>query len=69
MMGFADSVGRFRWNLPRESANLVDESLIPAEYLIEQPAKVDKKAILAALKNGETVQGAELKESEYITIK
>ena len=52
-----------------KSANIVDESLIPAEYLIEQPAKVDKKAILAALKNGEAVQGAELKESEFITIK
>lgn len=52
-----------------KSANIVDESAIPAEYLIEQPAKVDKKAILAALKNGETVQGAELKESEFITIK
>ena len=52
-----------------KSANIVDESLIPAKYLIEQPAKVDKKAILTALKNGEAVQGAELKESEFITIK
>lgn len=52
-----------------KSANITDESLIPAEYLIEQPAKVDKKAILAALKAGESIQGAEIKESEYITIK
>ena len=52
-----------------KSANITDESLIPAEYLIEQPAKIDKKAILAALKAGESIQGAEIKESEYITIK
>lgn len=52
-----------------KSANITDESLIPVEYLIEQPAKVDKKAILAALKAGESIQGAEIKESEYITIK
>ena len=52
-----------------KSANITDESLIPAEYLIEQPAKVDKKAILAALKAGESIQGAEIKESEFITIK
>ena len=31
-----------------KSANITDESLIPAEYLIEQPAKIDKKSILAA---------------------
>ena len=52
-----------------KSANITDESLIPAEYLIEQPAKVDKKSILAALKAGESIQGAEIKESEYIIIK
>ena len=52
-----------------KSANITDESLIPAEYLIEQPAKIDKKAILAALKAGESIQGAEIKESEFITIK
>ena len=52
-----------------KSANITDESLIPAEYLIEQPAKVDKKAILTALKSGEEVKGAELKESEFLTIR
>jgi len=52
-----------------KSASITDESLIPAEYLIEQPAKIDKKAILAALKAGDSIQGAEIKESEYITIK
>jgi hypothetical protein len=52
-----------------KSASITDESLIPAEYLIEQPAKVDKKAILAALKSGEEVKGAELKESEFLTIR
>ena len=52
-----------------KSANIIDESLIPAEFLIEQPAKIDKKAILIALKSGEEVKGAELKESEFLTIR
>lgn len=52
-----------------KSANIIDESLIPAEFLIEQPAKIDKKAILTALKSGEEVKGAELKESEFLTIR
>ena len=52
-----------------KSANITDESLIPAEFLIEQPAKIDKKAILTALKSGEEVKGAELKESEFLTIR
>lgn len=50
-------------------ASITDESLIPKEFLIEQPAKIDKKAILVALKSGEEVKGAELKESEFLTIR
>lgn len=52
-----------------KSASITDESLIPKEFLIEQPAKIDKKAILVALKSGEEVKGAELKESEFLTIR
>lgn len=52
-----------------KSCEIVDESLIPAEYLIPQPSKIDKKTILAELKEGKTIKGAQLKESEHITIK
>lgn len=52
-----------------KSADITDETALPAEYLIPQPPKVDKKAILAALKEGKQITGAELKESEHITIK
>ena len=52
-----------------KSADITDETALPAEYLIPQPPKVDKKAILAALKEGKQITGAELKESEHVTIK
>ena len=46
-----------------------DERLIPAEYWIPQPDKLNKTAIKAALKDGQEVGGAELKQSEGIRIK
>jgi hypothetical protein len=52
-----------------KSCELLDESIIPTEYLIQQPPKVDKKTILAKLKEGEEIPGAQLKESESIAIK
>lgn len=42
------------------SVNIVDADRIPEEYLIPQPSKVDKKAILAALKETGDVPGCEL---------
>ena len=52
-----------------KSCELLDETAIPAEFLIPQPAKIDKKTILAKLKEGEEIPGAQLKESESIAIK
>jgi hypothetical protein len=52
-----------------KSVEILDETAIPESYLIAQPPKVDKKAILAKLKEGEAIEGAQLKESEYVTIK
>lgn len=52
-----------------KSAVITDESKLPADYLIPQPAKVDKKAILAKLKAGEDIPGATIEEKEFITIK
>ena len=52
-----------------KSVNLFDKTIIPENFLIPQPIKVDKKAIGDALKNGETIAGAELVENEFIRIK
>lgn len=52
-----------------KSCELTDETKIPEQYLIPQPAKIDKKAILAELKEGKEITGARLKENESIMIK
>jgi len=46
-----------------------DESIIPNEFLIPQPAKVDKKSILEKLKAGETVDGCSLYLGQSLRIK
>lgn len=43
--------------------------LIPEEYLIQQEPLVNKKAILAELKEGKEISGVSLKESETILIR
>lgn len=43
-----------------QAVNIIDESVIPCVYLVEQPPKISKDAIKKALKNGEQVNGAEL---------
>lgn len=52
-----------------KSCELIDETKIPEQFFIPQPAKIDKKAILAELKEGKEITGARLKESESIMIK
>ena len=52
-----------------KAVSVYDENVIPEQYMIPQPAKVDKKSILADLKAGVDVPGAHIKETEYITIK
>lgn len=52
-----------------KSCELTDETKIPEQYLIPQPAKINKKAILAELKEGKEIAGARLKENESIMIK
>jgi len=42
------------------SCLLTDESKIPSEYMIPQPAKVDKRSILEELKQNKQVPGAQL---------
>ena len=51
------------------SVEIKDVKSIPEEYLIPQDPQIDKKAIQKALKAGEDISGAELKESQYIVIR
>ena len=46
-----------------------DEILIPNKYKISQPDKIDKKAILADLKQNIKVEGAEIKQGVGLRIK
>lgn len=53
-----------------KSVNIIDETTIPSEYIqTEIVTKIDKKALGAALKGGELIDGAELKENFNIQIK
>jgi hypothetical protein len=47
------------------SVVIKDKSKLPEKFLIPQEPKENKKAILEALKNGETVDGAELAPETY----
>jgi hypothetical protein len=51
------------------SVEVADESLIPIEYMIPQPSKIDKKAILTDLKNGLWVEGCSMKQGRSVRIK
>ena len=50
--------------------NIIDASAIPAEYIkTETLTKIDKEALGAALKSGELIDGAELKENSNIQVR
>lgn len=64
------SAGIFRVSkCASKSADITDISVMPEIYLVPQPPKADKKAILADLKSGKEISGAKLKESVYLRIK
>lgn len=51
------------------SVEVWDEDMIPAAYRIPQPDKLDKKAMIEVLKNGELVPGANLLKTESLRIR
>lgn len=51
-----------------KSVDITDISVMSEIYLVPQPPKADKKAILSALKSGKEISGAKLKESAYLRI-
>lgn len=51
------------------SVNVVDESLIPKQYFIPQDPVLDRKAVMTALKEGQAVPGAEIKQGRSLRIR
>lgn len=52
-----------------KQTNIIDENLIPAEFKIPQPDKVDKTAIKKAIESGTAVLGAEVIINESVRIR
>lgn len=63
--------GMFNFSIQKNpaSVNITDEKIIPGEFLIPQPPKVDKTSIKEILKKGIEVPGAELKQTEGLRIR
>lgn len=52
-----------------ESVNITDEHLIAKQFLVEQAPKIDKMAIKKAIKDGQTVTGAEIVSNPSVTVR
>lgn len=52
-----------------ETVEVTDLEAVPNEYLIQQPPKLDKAGIKAALKGGAVIEGASIVEHQNIQIK
>lgn len=65
------SAGTFTLSFRKsESVVIMDENALPTEYIVEEvKIKPNKKLIKNAIKNGETVNGAELQENQNLQIK
>lgn len=63
---------KFSFNVQKNPPSLLvhDDSLIPIDYIkMEEVKTIDKKAILAELKNGADIQGVEIQQGESIRIR
>lgn len=52
-----------------QSVNVTDEKKINLDYFIEQPLKLDKKLLLADLKEGKEIEGAEIQQTRSLRIR
>ncbi len=50
------------------SLDIALDAVVPPEYLVPQPAKVDKKSLLAAVKEEMQWDGITLRQSEGVKI-
>lgn len=51
------------------SVDVIDEKVIPSDFLIPQAPKLDKRSILDRLKKGESVPGVALKQTKGVRIR
>lgn len=51
------------------SLDVIDETLIPKQYYVEQKPKLDKKELLKAVKGGLELKGVELKQSRSLRVR
>lgn len=51
------------------SLDIAEDAIVPPEYMVPQPAKVDKKSLLAAVKDGMKWDGITLRQSEGVRIR
>lgn len=51
------------------SLDIIDETLIPKQYYVEQKPKLDKKELLKAVKGGLELKGVELKQSRSLRVR
>lgn len=51
------------------SVEIADESLIPSDYRIPQPDKIDKKSLLTMLKDGMEIDGVSIKQGRGLRIR
>jgi len=68
MVKFKTAYHSFRIQKNPQSVRILEGQTIPEQYLIPQPPKVDKRAILADLKAGKEFPFAELYQSEGVRI-
>lgn len=63
--------GMFNFSIQKNpvSVNILDERIIPEEFLIPQLPKIDKTALKDVLKTGVEVPGVELKQTEGLRIR
>lgn len=61
----------FSFNIQKNppSVDIINEKSIPSEFFIEQQPLLDKKALLAALKEGKEIEGATIKQTESLRIR
>jgi hypothetical protein len=61
----------FSFNIQKNppSVEVLNDSIIPKNYFVPQDPTLDKKTILADLKNGVEVPGVQIKQSEGLRIK
>lgn len=61
----------FSFNIQKNppSIEVLNDSVIPKGYFIEQEPKLDRKAILQDLKDGKEIAGVEIKQSEGLRIR